>query len=76
MAENDSVRLLVQRKNNSRRRDEPYMVYLKEHMREGIETTFSGIKAMFLRKVHAVTFKGFLMEIVLFIMAYVINKTV
>jgi len=45
-------------------------------MRKGIEITFSGIKAMFLRKIHGVTFKGFLMKIVLFIMAYALNKTV
>lgn len=76
MGETESVRLLVQRKSNSKRRDEPYMAYLKEQMRKGIETTFSGIKAMFLRKLHAVTFKGFLMKIVLFIMAYTLNKTV
>ena len=76
MAETESIRLLIQRKSKSKRKDEPYMAYLKEHMRKDIETIFSGIKAVFLRKVHAVTFKGFLMKIVLFIMAYAINKTV
>jgi hypothetical protein len=29
-------------------------------MRKGIETTFSMLKGLFLRKIHAVTFKGFL----------------
>ena len=36
-------------------------------MRKGIETTFSLIKGLFLRKIHAVTFKGFLLKIVMFI---------
>jgi len=74
--ESDSVYLRIQRKSNSKRKDEPYMAYLKEQMRKGIETTFSGIKAMFLRKIHAVTFKGFLIKIVLFIMEYAFNKSV
>lgn len=76
MLENDQISLQIQRKSNSRRKDPPYTAYLKEQMRKGIETTFSGVKALFLRKIHAVSFKGFLLKIVLFIMGYALNKTI
>jgi hypothetical protein len=70
----DKIELLVQRKSNSKRPDEPWMRFIKEHMRKGIETSFSEIKALFLRKIHAVTFKGFLLKLVMFIFAFTLNK--
>lgn len=72
----DSINLLVQRKRNTKRKDEPWIRFLKEHRRKGIETTFSMLKALFLRKIHAVTFKGFLLKIMLFIVAFTFNKIV
>lgn len=74
MKEADFVQLMVQRKSNSKRKDEPWIRFLKEHMRKGIETTFSMLKALFLRKIHAVTFKGFLLKIMLFIVAFTLDK--
>lgn len=76
MKEAEQINLRVQRKRNSKRTDEPWMRFLKEQMRKGIETTFSMIKALFLRKIHAVTFKGFLLKIVLFIVAFTFNKII
>jgi hypothetical protein len=70
----DMLRLMIQRKSNSKRKDEPWIRFLKEHMRKGIETTFSMLKGLFLRKIHAVTFKGFLLKIVMFIVAFTFNK--
>ncbi|PVD50393.1 IS982 family transposase, partial [Terrimonas sp.] len=32
------------------------------------------IKGLFLRKIHAVTFKGFLIKLVMFILAFTLNK--
>jgi hypothetical protein len=72
--EADFIKLMVQRKSNAKRKDEPWMRFLKEHMRKGIETTFSMLKALFLRKIHAVTFKGFLLKVMLFIIAYTFDK--
>src|SRR4051794_16349504 len=72
----ESLRLMIQRKSNSKRKDEPWIRFLKEHMRKGIETTFSLVKGMFLRKIHAVTFKGFLLKILMFIIAFTFNKLV
>ena len=72
--EADLIELMIQRKSNSKRPDEPWIRFLKEQMRKGIETTFSSLKGLFLRKVHAVTFKGFLLKILMFIVAYTFNK--
>lgn len=74
MKEADLVELMIQRKSNSKRPDEPWVRFIKEQMRKGIETTFSEIKALFLRKIHAVTFKGFLLKLVMFILAFTLNK--
>ena len=72
----EALRLMIQRKSNSTRKDEPWIRFLKEHMRKGIETTFSMLKGLFLRKIHAVTFKGFLLKIVMFIVGFTFNKLV
>ena len=74
--EAELVRLMVQRKSNSKRKDEPWIRFLKLQMRKGIETTFSMLKGLFLRKIHAVTFEGFLLKILMFIIGYTFNKLV
>lgn len=72
----DMIELMIQRKSNSKRPDEPWIRFLKLHMRKGIETTFSMLKGLFLRKIHAVTFKGFLLKILMFIIGFTFNKLV
>jgi hypothetical protein len=74
MREADLVELMIQRKRNSLRKDEPWIRFIKEQMRKRIETSFSEIKALFLRKIHAVTFKGFLIKLIMFILAFTLNK--
>jgi hypothetical protein len=74
MKEADSIQLMIQRKSNAKRKDEPWIRFIKEYMRKGIETTFSEIKALFLRKIHAVTFKGFLIKLVMFMLGFTLNK--
>lgn len=76
MKEGDFINLLVQRKSNAKRKDEPWIRFLKEHMRKGIETTFSMLKGLFLRKIHAVTFRGFLLKILMFIIGFTFDKLV
>lgn len=68
------VKLMICCKSNSKRPDQPWVRFIKEQMRKGIETAFSQIKALFLRKIHAVTFKGFLIKLVIFILAFTLNK--
>lgn len=74
MKDAEFIKLMIQRKSNSKRKDEPWIRFLKEQMRKGIETTFSLVKGLFLRKIHAVTFKGFLLKILMFIVAYTFDK--
>jgi len=64
----------VQRKSNSTRKDEPYVNFLKQHMRKQIETDFSQIKAKMLRSIHAVTKQGFLLKVALFVIAFAFDK--
>jgi hypothetical protein len=74
MKDAERIELKIQRKSNSLRKDEPWNRFLKEQMRKGIETTFSEIKALFLRKIHVVTFEGFLLKMIMFILAFTLNK--
>ncbi len=74
MRDAELMELMIQRKSNSKRPDEPWVKFIKEQMRKGIETSFSEIKALFPRKIHAVTFEGFLLKLVMFILAFTINK--
>jgi hypothetical protein len=68
------IRMMVCRKSNSKRKDQPWITFLKDSMRKRIETTFSEIKALFLKKIHAVTFSGFLLKITLFVFALTLKK--
>jgi hypothetical protein len=64
----------VQRKKNSKRKDEPHVSFLKEYMRKKIETEFSLMKAKMLRCIHAVTKQGFLLKVALFVIAFAFDK--
>ena len=70
----DGVVFAVQRKRNSTRWDEPWRAYYKQLMRKRIETVFSQIKAMFPRHIHAVSFRGFLMKLSFFVIAFALDK--
>lgn len=74
--EADQIMLKVHRKSNSKRKDSVSAAFIKECMRKRVETTISEIKGLFLRKIHAVTFKGWLLKITLFIFAFTLNKIV
>lgn len=73
-AEFDKIFLQVDRKSNSKRPDSPATRFLKKQYRKRIETTFSEITGFFPRKIHAVTPQGFLLKIVLFLLAFVFDK--
>ena len=67
--ETDLIALKVHRKSNAKRIDSVSAAFIKEFMRKRIETTISEIKGLFLRKLHAVTLKGWLLKITLFVFA-------
>lgn len=73
-AETDGIRLLVTRKSNTRRRDEPALFDYKFWLRHRIETVFGEITKLFPKKIHATNFAGFILKISLFLFAYQIDK--
>lgn len=70
----DNIHLDHNRKNNSKRYDQPPISYYKKLMRARIETTFSQISAFFPKHIHAVILKGFLLKITFFIFAFTMNR--
>lgn len=76
LMETSLIALKVHRRSNSKRKDSPSAAFIKEYMRKRVETTISEIKGLFLRKLHAVTLKGWLLKITLFIFAFTLNKIV
>lgn len=72
----DQIQLLVARKSNTKRADEPWQAFLKDHFRKRIETTFSGITALFPKKIHATSTPGFILKVILFIFAYTLNQCI
>ena len=67
------LHLKAQRKKNSKRLMPAWETFLSNRVRKYIETVFSGISAMFSRKIHAVTPRGFELKIVWFILAFAIQ---
>lgn len=70
----DGVTFCVQRKRGSRRWDDPWRAYYKQLMRKRIETAFSRLTAMFPRHIHATSFRGFLLKVSWFIIAFAFDK--
>jgi hypothetical protein len=70
----ENILLMITRKSNSKRKHEPWEEYLINTSRKGIETMFSQIIAMFPKRIHAVTVKGFLLKVILFIFAFTFQK--
>ncbi len=74
LEESSQISLEVMRKKNSKRQDEPWIKYIKQHTRHYIETVFSGITCVFPKSIHAVTYEGFLLKLEAFIFAFTLNK--
>lgn len=68
------IRLIPERKNNSKRQHSGCLRYLQGKLRKRIETTFSEITRLFPRKIEAVTMQGFLMKVLIFICSFGIQK--
>mgnify|MGYP001565270170 CR=1 FL=1 len=68
------ISLKTQRKSNSKRQDTTELRKEKKTIRKRIETTISDIKKLFPRTIHAVTFNGFLLKLILFIFAIQLNS--
>jgi len=68
------IKLDPQRRKVSARQDEYLDKRYKNRVRKTIETVFSEITGLFPRKIHAVSIKGFLLKIFLFILGFTIKK--
>ena len=71
--ESANIRLVPQRKGNMKRQHYGPVAYVQSLRRKYIETTFSRIVGLFPRSIVAVTKEGFLLKILLFIVAYVFS---
>jgi hypothetical protein len=69
----NKISLVAQRKANSKRPLIGCIRYIQSRIRKRIETTFSQITSLFPRYIHAITSKGFMLKVYLFILAYSIS---
>jgi hypothetical protein len=67
------LHLKAQRKKRSKRPMAAWEEFLSKPTRQYIETVFSNLSAMFARRIHAVTPRGFELKIVCFLLAYSIQ---
>lgn len=74
-AECEQIYLQIQRKSNSKRPDQAWQGAYKKVLRQRIEQAFSQITMRFPKKIHAVTEAGFLIKIVLFLLAYALETS-
>lgn len=74
--EQKCIFLKIQKKSNSKRIDTLEQKKEKLKMRKRIETTFSDIKKLFPRTIHAVTLKDFLIKLTLFVFGLQLNKSI
>lgn len=72
----ENIQMLVDRKKNSKRPHCVAMQYLLKQWRKRIETTFSEIAAFFPSRIHAVTPKGFILKMILFLFAYTLKRVI
>ncbi|MFV0572303.1 MAG: hypothetical protein ACK5M1_07730 [Xanthomarina gelatinilytica] len=74
LLETEQVKLMTSRKKNLKRKDIPVVAFIKEHMRKRIETSISQICAIMPRYINAVTANGFIIKLILFVMAFQFDK--
>ena len=71
----DQIKLSpMRRKNSTRWQSNPWIRLYEKMTRKRIETTFSEIAGWFPKKIHAVTFDGFLLKLACFIFAFTLCK--
>jgi len=74
IAADAGINILTARKKNTKRKDQPYEAWLKDHYRKRIETAFSQITNLMPKALHAVTPEGFFIKALLFVMASQFNQ--
>ena len=74
LLEEVGLHLKAQRKKNSKRPMPAFEEFLSKPIRQYIETVFSQLSALFARKIHAVTPRGFELKIVCSLLAFSIQR--
>jgi IS5 family transposase len=74
LLEIEAIYLVADRKANSKKQHSGCLRYIQSKIRKRIETFFSQLIRLFPRKIDAVTCKGFLMKILIFISAFAFQK--
>lgn len=70
LAEAGEVRLVADRKSNSKRPRSAWETYILQHYRKAVETAFGEIEKLLPKSIHAVTGRGFELKVYLFVLAY------
>jgi len=73
-ADCEQISLKIQRKKNSQRKDQAWEAAYKKSLRQRIEQAFSQVGMRFPKTIHAITEAGFLIKIVLFLIAYALES--
>jgi len=74
MHDTDAITFSPMRKKNSKRPFPPWIRYLQHHYRKMVETAGSMITQRFPKSIHAVTAVGFELKVVLFVLAFSIDR--
>jgi len=74
MRDTDAITFSPMRKKNTKRPLPPWIRYLQHHYRKMVETAGSLITQRFPKSIHAVTAVGFELKVVLFVLAFSIDR--
>jgi hypothetical protein len=74
LVELQQIQFKVATKKNSLEKNSPAFALEINYFRKTIENTFADINAKFPKKIHAVTPAGFLLKLLISIIAYAFNK--
>jgi Transposase DDE domain. len=74
MLADDGINLLAARKQNAKKKHEPWVEYIISTLRKRVETSFSDIAKYFPKTIHAVTDKGLLIKLIAFVFGYTMDK--
>ena len=73
-AEHEGVDLQICLRVTNRRRQSPALEARKHLLRHPVEAAFSGLLSHCGRHIHAVTFRGFQLKVLLFVLAHTLRK--
>ena len=68
------ITLCSHRKNGATRQHPYQLACIQKYLRKRIETTFSEIANLMPRYIHAVTMRGFMLKVLLFVLTFSVKK--